>query len=211
MINVCTFDNFGFIHHKLSEKDIPILLNEIDEMQKNNFLGYEPKNDKLAGSLEKEFGLSEETRLELSDIVMPLIQTYDEKFDYLSSVNVLTKDLPFVLGDPWVNFQKKHEYNPIHCHRGVFSFVIWIKVPYEIENEMKNKSSINSNMNTPGHFNFHYTNILGGIENRAFPVDKTWEYQMFFFPARLNHSVNPFFTSDEYRISVSGNILLDAG
>ena len=31
---------------------------------------------------------------------------------------------------------------------------------------------------------------------------------MAFFPAKLNHTVNPFYTSDEYRISISGNVFL---
>jgi hypothetical protein len=29
---------------------------------------------------------------------------------------------------------------------------------------------------------------------------------MAFFPASLYHSVNPFYTSDEYRISIAGNV-----
>jgi len=30
---------------------------------------------------------------------------------------------------------------------------------------------------------------------------------MVFFPSGLSHSVNPFMTSDDFRISVSGNII----
>ena len=29
----------------------------------------------------------------------------------------------------WVNKQKPHEYNPYHDHGGVFSFVVWMKIP----------------------------------------------------------------------------------
>ena len=32
----------------------------------------------------------------------------------------------------WINFSKKHDYNPIHTHTGVLSFVIYCKVPTEI-------------------------------------------------------------------------------
>jgi hypothetical protein len=42
------------------------------------------------------------------------------------------------------------------------------------------------------------------------PVDKTFEGKMLFFPATLSHSVNPFYTSDDYRISIAGNIGVDA-
>ena len=35
----------------------------------------------------------------------------------------------------WVNYQKKYEFNPLHDHSGMFSFVIWMKIPYEHDNE----------------------------------------------------------------------------
>jgi hypothetical protein len=38
------------------------------------------------------------------------------------------------------------------------------------------------------------------------PVDKTWENVIVLFPAGLTHSVSPFYSSDDYRISVAGNI-----
>ena len=44
----------------------------------------------------------------------------------------------------------------------------------------------------------------------ALPVDKTWEGMMLMFPSKLHHSVYPFYTSDEKRISVSGNISIKA-
>jgi hypothetical protein len=54
-------------------------------------------------------------------------------------------------------------------------------------------------------FNFHYTDILGNITHYSLPVDKTWEKKLIVFSSDLNHSVNPFYTSNEYRISVAGN------
>jgi len=35
----------------------------------------------------------------------------------------------------WVNFQKKYEFNPFHMHDGLYSFVLWHKVPYKIDDE----------------------------------------------------------------------------
>ena len=39
-------------------------------------------------------------------------------------------------------------------------------------------------------------------------IDKTWEGTIVMFPSWLNHSVYPFYTSDDYRISISGNIVV---
>ena len=41
--------------------------------------------------------------------------------------NVMLK--PYLTG-LWVNFQKKGEFQPIHNHYGLMSFVIWMDIPY---------------------------------------------------------------------------------
>ena len=37
-------------------------------------------------------------------------------------------------------------------------------------------------------------------------IDKSWEGVMILFPADTAHQVYPFYTSDDYRISISGNL-----
>ena len=49
-------------------------------------------------------------------------------------------------------------------------------------------------------------NQLGNITSHAVPADNEWEGKMALFPAQLNHQVYPFYTSDEYEISISGNV-----
>ena len=53
---------------------------------------------------------------------------------------------------------------------------------------------------------FQYNTALGGLDTAYINVDKTWEWKIVFFPARLNHGVNPFYTTDNTRISISGNL-----
>ena len=64
----------------------------------------------------------------------------------------------------------------------------------------------NSNAKATSCFSFSYTNALGEITIQPIMLDKNREGDMIFFPAELNHSVFPFYTSDDYRISISGNI-----
>ena len=47
---------------------------------------------------------------------------------------------------------------------------------------------------------------LGEISELNVPVDKSFENRMIMFPAKLQHLVYPFYTSDDYRITCSGNI-----
>jgi len=51
---------------------------------------------------------------------------------------------------------------------------------------------------------------LGNIRSHDLPVDKSYEKKLLLFPATMRHSVYPFYTSDDYRISVSGNFLMKA-
>jgi len=113
-------------------------------------------------------------------------------------------------GEAWVNFQQKHEYNPPHSHTGIFSFVIWYQIPYYLKDEALYNAGLKRNTNGPlnnGNFQFLYP-----IDDRIYPynldIDKTKEGYMAIFPSLLTHTVFPFYSSDEYRITISGNIYL---
>ena len=56
-------------------------------------------------------------------------------------------------------------------------------------------------------FSFQYSNIFGELQESPQPVDKSFEGRMFLFPSIMSHQVYPFYTSDEYRITVSGNMV----
>ena len=119
------------------------------------------------------------------------------------------KNIEFEVGEMWVNFQQKNEYNPIHNHRGDFSFVLWMEIPFKHLNECSVKSIVNSNSRqSASSFEFIYTDILGKVSTHTLPVEKGWEGRIVMFPAQLHHIVYPFYTSDGYRISVSGNLCI---
>lgn len=170
-------------------------------------------NNSLAGNLKKEYAF------------IPSKALYEELLEYLKRLgnyywaqwNTLRPELEIkntehydsngnFTKDLWVNFQSKHEYNPIHHHGGELSFVIWVNIPYSIEDEFKVFSTANSK--TTGTFSFHYPDHfhVGGVNSHCLYADRTWEGQIIMFSSQLQHSVYPFYTSDEYRISVSGNL-----
>ena len=106
-----------------------------------------------------------------------------------------------------VNFQKKYEYNPAHVHSGKLSFVLWIKIPYKYEDEQKTAiaKGISSNcMN--GAFEITYINLLGCLTGYTYSLDPSMEGYMVMFPSETQHCVYPFYTSDDVRISISGNL-----
>lgn len=110
----------------------------------------------------------------------------------------------------WVNFQNKHEFNPLHDHAGFLSFVIWLKIPTESKDQHNLPISKNSNFPSASDFEFVYTDALGTIASFTIPMGKDKEGVMYVFPSSLKHHVYPFYECDEQRISVSGNITLDS-
>lgn len=113
------------------------------------------------------------------------------------------KSISYHLGSgPWINYQKKHEFNPIHVHEGVLSAVIFIDIPEEIEKEHLQWEG-RTTCPSPGMLEFVYgpKNFMSYGSYKVTP--KTG--QMYIFPADLKHCVYPF-TSDVTRITMSFNI-----
>ena len=48
-----------------------------------------------------------------------------------------------------------------------------------------------------------------GITQTYLQVDKSYEGKIIIFPANLTHGVLPFYTSDDYRITISGNVIFE--
>ena len=115
------------------------------------------------------------------------------------------------LDDLWVNYQKKHEFNPIHNHSGILSFVIWVQIPYVFEQEQALEFVENvGGVTRTACFEFIWPGGASTPLNTAvLPVGKGQEGTICVFPSHLHHTVYPFYTSDGIRISVAGNIRLE--
>jgi len=50
---------------------------------------------------------------------------------------------------------------------------------------------------------------LGAISPMTFEMDPEINGSLVLFPSTLHHQVYPFFESDDYRVSISGNIYFD--
>jgi len=201
------FPNIGYNEIEFSEEELFPLKQEIFEIQKNNFNGIE-WNSYLAGNIEKSFVI-EKNKEYLQNLILPSCFKYDETFNHFKDISILTKSVPLVLHNAWVNFQKKGEFNPAHNHTGVMSFVIWIQIPYNIEDEMNVAFAKKANGQKCGTFSFLFTNVLGQLDTITIYADKKFENRGLIFPSEMYHAVYPFFTSDDYRISISGNFRLD--
>ena len=201
--------NLGLIKTKFTDEELRPLLDDIETMKldfetaKNK---YEVFNKKLAGNIRKEFGVSPATHKHMAELLNPFFMEYFKLHPHMIPDEIKMTHRAN-LDSIWVNFQEKHEFNPPHVHSGLCSFVIWIKVPYDIKELQKISPGVKSNIPSAGVFNILYNDILG--QQRQFPVeaDSKYENTMLLFPAQMIHMVNPFYGTDDYRISVSGNFI----
>lgn len=206
--------NIGVIMAEASPELMSAVGAEVEKIQAD-FSKAVPNNKTLVGNIVNEYLLFDcrnaiETKVR--EMAMLHQETYGKSYNVGLGSHVTEQDkskkIDLKLGNVWVNFQKKHEFNPIHNHTGMYSFVLWYKVPYYANIEEHAGPGRKSNSNRAGKFEFNYTNILGNITGSVIDVDKNYEGKICLFPALLNHTVYPFFSSNEYRISVAGNLFL---
>jgi hypothetical protein len=201
------FNNLGFVWAQLTPEQLEPIWQEIREVR-TDFDKAIPVNQYLVANTEHAYELIK-CHGHVEKLIHPLIAGYDEQYGNYTRRNKTHKlpedNINLLLDKLWVNFQKKGDFNPTHNHGGAMSFVIWMDTPYSIEDEIKHETLKNAKSKVAGHFCFHYTNTLGGIETHPIPVDRSFNGRIALFPAKMNHQVYPFYTSNDYRISVSGN------
>lgn len=198
--------NLSAIFFKISENEAaPFFetsqhfLNKIkfDPLGLNDHICY---SNHLAKNITHQYELNTQTTKYTQQLLQPVIEEYIKKYEnetYLSHKNLTLLNRK---NSCWINFQKKFEFHPLHHHFGVLSFVIWLKIPYTIsENYIEGKE-------TAPEGDFHF--VLRG-ENSLIPiglkVDNSWELMGVLFPSNLAHIVYPFYSSNDYRITISGN------
>ena len=95
----------------------------------------------------------------------------------------------------WVNYQKQHEFSAFHDHRGLYSFVIFIKIPTHYQ--------------FPAASDFQFVWSEKNTKNvisTDFQLSPEDEGRMLFFPGTLQHKGNVIYNTEDERITISGNI-----
>ncbi len=182
---IITPPSLSWTQTKLSKSMMDYLWSQIDLAKENS-------KPNLVGHISKSLFLPDK-----ENKLFDLVKTEAKSIGYeLSKMEML-----------WVNWQKKHEFNPLHAHSGEVSFVIWMKIPYNHEDEKKRPQAGEVYGQThSGCFEFVCTNQLGQLTQYQYHLSTEYEGILVVFPASLRHQVYPFYTSDEDRISISGNL-----
>lgn len=201
-------NNFGWLEYQLGQEELDYLWKCVSN-KKNDI------TNTLAGNIESSFSLIDKDNWFLDNILINLVEKYES---YFGLTNLATMNYSSMVGNKemivpskheiylqkwWVNYQNKYEFNPLHKHSGIYSFVIWLKIP---TSHLKENEHNVSNTKVKGDFGFQLMNTLGEMEAYSYDMDSSWEGKMLFFPSPMHHEVYPFYTSDEQRISIAGNV-----
>jgi len=200
-----SFPNIGVVEGQLPEDVVKDIWKVIKKARKKP----EDMKGELAGNISSSIRLDSETPqlAEFLNTILPeFINSHIESYGAPWRA-VMKEGEGFNLESLWVNFQKKHEFNPPHDHSGVFSFVIWMQIPTSYAEQKKLPVCAESNAdNHISNFAFSYTNTMGKVSTFAYNMEKEAEGYMVMFPSQMLHQVFPFFESDGERISISGNV-----
>ena len=195
--------NIGLTNGKIPPNIYQALNKEIVDIH-NDDSNTLKMNDSLAGQITKEYQITKSLPL-LNPFLEEMGRAYQKEWDYYPKEN--PNDNKLTVESVWVNMQKKLEVNPLHNHDGTLSFVAWLHVPFKLEDERNMPNCKNSRtVELASTFQFVYTTALGTIVNMPMFVESGWEGKIIMFPAKLLHIVYPFQTSDDYRISIAGNL-----
>jgi hypothetical protein len=198
------FKNVGYVSSVLTNEQMRPIHDSINKIQ-SDFKSANSFTHKLAGNISHEYGVTDCLDY-VEELLTPMVYNFVDQFEFESKQVPANgrKGTPKIV-TMWANFQRKGEFNPHHIHFGLLSFVLWVKVPYLIEEENDLVVGVNPKEKRPGNFTFTFCNALGEVCPHDLPVDRTWENVVIIFPAQLPHLVYPFYSSDDYRISMSGN------
>ena len=165
-------------------------------------------NHKLIGHIKEEYKLEWDKNFE--DFILGDCLDHPQMQSHTAGITVLNTSKPFYIESLWVNYQKKYEFNPPHNHTGVMSWIIFLNIPYNLEDEDRVFPMLNMDRSqyiSTSRLSFLQVSptMKGGIDGVILNVDKSFEGKIIMFPSYVQHQVFPFYTSDDYRITISGN------
>ena len=201
-LELITPRNLGWLKLKLDDKELKFLWDMINERG-------EKINDRLAGNIDSSYEIYDKGGWFTENVLLECGIKYEKHYGNIWSKVPITGSHPFTLSSMWVNYQKQYEFNPLHDHTGVFSFVIWMKIPTDYEDQKQISITKDSNLPVVSNFVLNYHNTLGMIAQHVYAMSKEMEGTMLFFPSQLMHCVYPFFNCNKDRISISGNLSID--
>jgi len=106
-----------------------------------------------------------------------------------------------------INLQKKYEfrssdYNSNHS----LEWVLFMQIPYESQDEHRMSEVFENGTQFASKWEFIYNTLNAGIMSHCIDLNKSIEGTMLMYPGYMKNIMYPFYTSDDYRVFLTGKI-----
>ena len=196
--------NFGVIEAELEQEDIDYLWKLVHKYSHNA----KWEGNRLISIEEdfKQFPLNDDDNLFQNNVLRPCTDKYFETYGCpFKQKTTHTHELAF--SRFWCRASLDGDYQSIHDHQGIFTFVVWLTVPFERADERQVQAGFRPEASD---FVLVYPDTCGQLKKRNFVLGKGAEGKMLFFPSDINHIVYPHYTTQEYRIALAGDVALNS-
>ena len=196
--------NFGVIEAELEQEDIDYLWKLVHKYSHNA----KWEGNRLISIEEdfKQFPLNDDDNLFQNNVLRPCTDKYFETYGCpFKQKTTHTHELAF--SRFWCRASLDGDYQSIHDHQGIFTFVVWLTVPFEGADERQVQAGFRPEASD---FVLVYPDTCGQLQKRNFVLGKGAEGKMLFFPSDIIHIVYPHYTTQEYRIALAGDVALNS-
>ena len=185
--------NQGYVQGVLKKSERDYLWSLIGDLDDNDKSGFQ----KQLGDEDNYFA-----NTVLSSYCQEYVNTYGVPF-----LTNTTHSHDFCMNRFWARVSLDGDYQSIHDHQSVFTFVIWLQIPFDGNKERSQQPGFRPEA---GDFVLVYTDITGRIQKKNFILTPEMEGTILVFPSSINHIVYPHYSTTDYRVSVAGDITLSS-
>jgi hypothetical protein len=190
--------NPGIITTKIPEEFFSVLKEDVTDTinKKNNKVAAE--NPDLQNTLAKQYDYV--IKQDFKDIIINATQTYSGKFDFILGASIHANQVCKI------NLQRKYEFFPSQTRSGALTWLLWLQIPYNLEDEDNVSSLVETGVKAASRMEFIYNTLDCGTRSQYLDVNQSHEGRLIMFPSFLRHAIHPFFTSDDHRVFMTGNV-----
>lgn len=196
----------GILSFKLDKKHLDLLWKYI---KRSAFSGwtFDENNNVLTNGHHQQWTLYDTTQIFEQEVLIPSINAYVNKWGYPIDMKTTHWPVP-EFNRFWVRFSNIGDYHALHDHQAIWSFVIWINLPTNWQDEQGGK--MGEKHPHASDFQLCYTNSVGRIQKQTYKLDRNQEGTMIVYPSDFPHQVYPHFTSDEFRVAIAGDVAISS-
>ena len=154
----------------------------------------------------KQWSLNDDDQVFANKVLMPLTREYMGTYGCPFKVKS-THEHGLAFNRFWCRASQRGDYQSIHDHLSVFTFVVWLKIPFDGKEEAEAQAGFRPEASD---FVLVYPDTCGQLMKKHYRLNPHMDGMMIFFPSDMNHLVYPHFTTDEWRISIAGDIALNS-